>query len=85
VSALVKRRAIHLQEITQVDLFIEQPDSAVQDLAVFRLGNSRARCGIGFGKYPLGVMDAVEECVKAGASTPKILAALYDFRERLTR
>ena len=60
-------------------------ENQIEAVVLRIIQHGRDRCGAGFGKYPLGVLAAVEELVKAGASTPDILAKLYDFRERLER
>ena len=44
--------------------------------------HGQARCGIGFGKYPLGVLDAIEALLPL-ADTPAVREALAAFRKRL--
>ncbi len=44
----------------------------------------RSRCGIGFGKYPLGIRDAVERLLPI-IDTEKIRERLADFDARLAK
>ena len=53
-------------------------------LAIISMG--RARCGSGFGKYPLGVRDAVEKLLSCFDGVPdSVRKALIDFDERLAK
>jgi len=49
-------------------------------LSIIQSGHDR--CGAGFGKYPLGVLDAVHELVKV-IDSARIQERLADFQKRL--
>ena len=46
------------------------------------IAHGRARCGAGFGKYPLGVLYVVELLLPQ-ADTPAVRERLLDFKKRL--
>jgi hypothetical protein len=50
-------------------------------LRVIALG--RARCGAGFGKYPLGVLDSVKELLPLVSWSEPVRARLAEFEARL--
>ncbi len=53
------------------------------------INDGRGKCGLGFGKYPLGVREAVRVlmplCNTSDPAYPSIVSALADFDERLSR
>jgi hypothetical protein len=52
-------------------------------LQIIQLGVDR--CGAGFGKYPLGVWDAVQELLVLVPDSVEVSASVKAFRERLDR
>jgi hypothetical protein len=52
-------------------------------LRIIQLG--RDRCGAGFGKYPLGVLDALNELVPSLVATDRVRERLADFVARLSQ
>lgn len=70
------------------DIFADRyVDAAADDwlqLAIVRIAQrGRDRCGAGFGKYPLGVMDALKELVPFMVKSEKVDAAMAAFEKRL--
>lgn len=59
-----------------------QEELALALLDIIRQG--RARCGAGFGKYPLGIRDAVERFLPFVADNEQIQRELADFDRRLS-
>ena len=45
----------------------------------------RDRCGAGFGKYPLGIYDAIEELIPLLPESILVREKLRDFKARLDR
>ncbi len=52
-------------------------------LEIIRTG--RNRCGRGFGKYPLGILDSDKELLPLVSDSYLVIAALKDFEDRLNR
>lgn len=64
----------------------------LEDVVIGLIQHGRDRCGAGFGKYPLGVLYAVEELIslcdpayRCNVGPATIDAALKDFRQRLAK
>ena len=54
--------------------------------AVIRIiWDGKDRCGVGFGKYPLGTREALRILVPDVIDSPRIREALKAFDERLAR
>lgn len=47
------------------------------------ISHGRARCGSGFGKYPLGILEAVERFRELLPNSDAVNLALQDFKMRL--
>lgn len=49
------------------------------------IADGRARCGSGFGKYPLGILSAVERLLPLMQDSERVALAVQDFKIRLDR
>lgn len=59
------------------------PTKSLEDVVLDIIQQGRYRCGIGFGKYPLGILDAVNHLLPLVSDSVKVKEALADFNKRL--
>lgn len=57
----------------------------LEDVVLRIIQTGRDRCGVGFGKYPLGIRDAVAELLPLVSDSERVRERLADFDARLAR
>lgn len=57
----------------------------LEDVVLRLIQQGRDRCGAGFGKYPLGIRDAVRLLLPLVSDSERVRERLADFDARLAR